>query len=52
MKACWTSLFWLILGKNEKETSNAKKKENREPKENKRHKTNKDFTGDYTNVNP
>ena len=28
------------------------KKENREPKENKRYKTNKDFTGDYTSVNP
>ena len=28
------------------------KKENREPKENERYKTNKDFTGDYTNVNP
>ena len=28
------------------------KKQNREPKENKRCKTNKDFTGDYTSVNP
>ena len=41
IKACRTSLFWLILGKHEKLTSNAKERNNRERKENKRYNVHK-----------
>ena len=32
IKACWTSLFWLILGKNDSQQVMQKKENNREPK--------------------